>query len=212
MVIDDAERLEIGIQVKRELRDRMKRVRRALGDGPRALRSAAIAERVMALPEWKAARTVALFVPMRTEIDVGLLERLARTERKRIAAPRMIEGTSGGTELELRAWEDGVEPVESGKMVREPPADAPLVDPAEVDLVIVPGLVFDERGARIGYGAGLYDRLLPKCTKARRVGVAHDFQLLAEIPEGPGDERIHVIVTNDRVVVIDRRPAPDEAA
>ena len=89
-------------------------------------------------------------------------------------------------------------------MVREPPISAPLVDPGDVDLVIVPGLVFDERGARIGYGAGLYDRLLPKCSNAARVGVAHDFQLLAEIPEGPGDVRVEVIVTNDRVVTIGR--------
>jgi len=105
--------------------------------------------------------------------------------------------------IELREWQDGVEPVESGKMVREPPQDAPLVDPASVDLVIVPGLAFDERGHRIGYGAGLYDRLLPKCTRARHVGVAHDFQLLAEIPDGPGDRPVHAIVTNDRVLWVD---------
>lgn len=204
IAIDAAERLEIGIQVKRELRDRMKRVRRALGDENRAARSLAIASLVTAMPEWKAARTVALFVPMRTEIDVGLLERAARVEGKRVAAPRMLQEPDGTLELELRAWEEGVEPVESGKMVREPPADAPRVDPADVDLVLVPGLAFDERGARIGYGAGLYDRLLPKCVKAKRVGVAHDFQLLAEIPEGPTDERVDAIVTNTRTCRVER--------
>ena len=204
ITIDDDERIEIGRRVKIELRDRMRRVRRVLGDGPRAERSLAIAARVLELDAWKSARTVALFVPMRTEIDVGLLERAARDEGKRVVAPRMIEREGGGTDLELREWEANVEPVESGKMVREPPMSAPLVDPGEVDLVIVPGLVFDERGARIGYGAGLYDRLLPKCVKAMRVGVAHDFQLLAEIPEGPADVRVEVIVTNDRVVTLER--------
>jgi 5-formyltetrahydrofolate cyclo-ligase len=201
IAIDEAERLEIGILVKRELRDRMKRVRRALGDENRAARSLAITERITSMSEWKAARTVALFVPMRTEIDVGLLERAARIDGKRVAAPRMLEDL----ELELREWVDGVAPVESGKMVREPPKDAPLVDPASVDLVIVPGLAFDERGARIGYGAGLYDRLLPKCREAKRIGVAHDFQLLAEIPEGPGDQRVDAIVTNDRILWVDPR-------
>lgn len=204
IVVDDAERREIGLQVKRELRDRMKRVRRALGDENRAARSAAIAEQVVGLSAWQAARTVAVFVPMRTEIDVGLLEQRARAAGKRVVAPRMVEHDDGRLELELREWETGVAPVESGKMVREPPASAPLVDPAEVDLVVVPGLAFDERGARIGYGAGLYDRLLPKCTRAERVGVAHDFQLLAEIPEGPDDQRVDVIVTNQAVLRVDR--------
>jgi 5-formyltetrahydrofolate cyclo-ligase len=206
-VIDEKERLEIGRQVKRELRDRMKQVRRALGDENRAARSVIIERNVTALPEWQTARTVALFVPMRTEIDVGLLERNARTTNKRVVAPRMVQDERG-MELELREWAHGVEPVESGKLVREPPADAPLVDPAEVDLVIVPGLVFDERGARIGYGAGLYDRLLPKCTRAVWIAVAHDFQLLAEIPEGPGDQRVDAIVTNDRVLWTNSRPRP----
>jgi len=208
IAIDDAERLEIGRQVKHQLRDRMKRVRRALGDENRAVRSAAIAERVLALPAWAAAKTVALFVPMRTEIDVGLLEKAARRERKRVVAPRMVEGVMGGLAIALHEWEEGVEPVESGKMVREPPKSAPLVDPATVDLVIVPGLVFDETGARIGYGAGLYDELLPKCARAKRIGVAHDFQLLAEIPQGPGDQRVDAIVTNDRVLWVDSRSLP----
>ena len=204
IVIDEAEKLEIGRLVKRELRDRMKSVRRALGDGPRAERSAAIAERVLQLPAWKTAKTVALFVPMRTEIDVGLLEKVARREGKRVAAPRMVEGVNGGLAIALHEWEEGVEPVESGKMVREPPITAPLIDPATVDLVIVPGLAFDERGARIGYGAGLYDDLLPKCVNAKRIGVAHDFQLLAEIPQRPGDERVDGIVTNQAFISIDR--------
>ncbi len=203
VVIDEAERLEIGRRVKAELRDRMRRVRRALGPENRDARSAAIAERVRSTDAWARARTVALFVPMRTEIDVGLLERAARLESKRVAAPRMIE-VQGRTELELREWVEGVAPVESGKMVREPPADAPWVDPATVDLVIVPGLAFDERGARIGYGAGLYDRLLPTCTGAARVGVAHDFQVLGELPEGPGDQRVDLVVTNERVVTVAR--------
>ena len=111
------------------------------------------------------------------------------------------------TGLEIRAWDEGVEPVESGRMVREPPASAPLLDPAEIDLVIVPALALDPRGARIGYGAGLYDGLLPRMTRALRVGVAFDFQLIAEIPETEGDERVHLVVTDTRVLDT-RAPAP----
>lgn len=201
LAIDPEESLALARAVKIELRDRMRRVRRALGEDARAARSAKIAERVLALDAWRAARVVALFVPMRTEIDVTILERAAREDGKRIAAPRMIED---GCALELRAWEAEVAPVESGRMVREPPETAPLVDPASVDLVVVPGLAFDERGARVGYGAGLYDGLLPKCTKATRVGVCLDFQLALEVPETPGDVRVDLVVTDERVLVAAR--------
>ena len=202
--VDPEERREIARRVKIELRERMKRVRRALGPENRAARSAKIAAHVVALKEWSLAGTVALFVPMRMEVDVGLLERHARDDGKRIAAPRMTPPHEGAPvhdwELVLRLWEDGVDPVESGHMVREPPASAPLVPPSEVDLVVVPALTLDERGARIGYGAGQYDRLLPHCTRAVRVGVAFDFQYLAEIPEREGDQRVDWIVTDERVV------------
>lgn len=195
---------EIGRRVKAELRDRMRRVRKAIGDEGRAQRSRAIADRVLALPAWQRAATVALFVPMRTEVDVTLLEAAARAAGKTIVAPRMIETERPDAppllSLELRVWEDGVAPVESGRMVREPPASAPLADPATVDLVIVPALALDESGARVGYGAGLYDRLLPRCTRAVRVAVAFAFQLVAELPTAPHDQRVHAIVTDERTL------------
>jgi 5-formyltetrahydrofolate cyclo-ligase len=132
---------------------------------------------------------------------VTILERAARAEGKSIAAPRMIDE---GRTLELRAWDLDVEPVESGRMVREPPETAQLIDPATIDLVITPGLAFDDRGGRIGYGAGLYDRLLPRCIEATRVGVCLDFQLVAEVPETDGDARVHVVVTDERVLFATR--------
>ena len=181
--------------IKKELRDRMRRVRRALPDEARAARAAKIWERVFATPQWQSARTVMLFVSMRTEIDTAAGVAEARAAGRRVVAPRM---TPSG--LEVREWEPGVEPVESGRMVREPPADAPLVDPREVDFVLVPALALDPRGARIGYGAALYDGLLPRMPQAYRVGVAFDFQLLAEIPETPGDQRVHLVVTDTRTV------------
>lgn len=193
---------EIGRRVKAELRDRMRRVRKAIGEEGRAQRSRAIAARILGMPEWRAARTVALFVPMRTEVDVTLLETSARQAGQTVLAPRMVEverpGGPPGLALELRVWEPGVEPVESGRMVREPPASAPLGQLAELDVVIVPALALDPSGARLGYGAGLYDGLLPRLPRALRIGVAFDFQLVAELPTAPHDERVHRVVTDER--------------
>jgi 5-formyltetrahydrofolate cyclo-ligase len=174
----------------------MRSVRKALPAAARAARSARIWERVWARAEWAEAVTVMLYASMRTEVDTAPGVEAARRSGKRVALPRV--GEHG---LEVRLWEEGVALVESGSMgVREPPDDAPQLDPASVDLVIVPALALDERGARIGYGAGLYDRLLPRLTRARRIAVAFDFQLVAEVPETPGDERVDVVVTDERVI------------
>ena len=89
----------------------------------------------------------------------------------------------------------------SGAMrVPEPPEDAARIEASEVDLVIVPALALDERGARIGYGAGYYDQLLPQLQRAVRIGVVFDFQLVAEVPETEGDERVDLVVTDERII------------
>jgi len=193
---------EVARRVKAELRDRMRRLRKALGEDARAKKSADIAARVQALPAWQEARTVMLFVPTRTEIDVTVLKHAARGAGKTIAAPRM---TADGRGLEVRVWADDVPPVESGRMgVREPPASAPSADEGSIDLVVVPALALDPSGGRLGYGAGLYDSLLPRLSRARRVGVAFDFQLLAEVPLTAGDEPVHAIVTERRTLEVER--------
>ena len=198
---------EIGRRVKAELRDRMRRVRKTIGELGRAQRSAKIAEAVAQLPQWQSARTVALFVPMRTEVDVTLLRDAARAAGKLVAAPRMVELEQDAgpprLKLELRMWEDGVPPVESGRMVKEPPASAPLAALESIDVVIVPALALDVRGGRIGYGAGLYDALLPTLPRALRVGIAFDFQLVAELPMAEHDQRVHHVVTDAQSFAVD---------
>lgn len=185
-------------RVKAELRQRMRAVRRALPDQARAERSARIWAQVFARPEWQGARTVMLFMSMRTEVDTRAASVASWAAGKRVASPRMTEEG-----LEIREWREADMPVETGSMrVPEPPEDAPLIAPSEVDLVIVPALVLDERGARIGYGAGLYDRLLPSLTRAVRVGVIFDFQLMSEVPETVGDERVHIVVSDKRLIEI----------
>lgn len=187
-------------RVKAELRQRMRGVRRAIPPEARAERSARIWERIWERPEWKGASTVMLFLSMRTEVDTSPGIAAAWAEGKRVAAPRM---TDAG--LAVHAWRDGDVPVETGNMrVPEPAESAPLVEPGEVDVVVVPALALDERGARIGYGAGLYDGLLPRLSRARRIGVAFDFQLVGEVPETEGDERVHVVVTDQRTIDVRR--------
>jgi 5-formyltetrahydrofolate cyclo-ligase len=79
------------------------------------------------------------------------------------------------------------------------------VDPGEVDVVVTPGLAFDRAGRRLGYGGGHYDRFLDRVEpRALRVGIGFSSQLAEEVPAGPRDRRVQLLVTD--AGVIDCRP------
>ena len=76
-----------------------------------------------------------------------------------------------------------------------------IFPPEKIDAFIVPGLAFDLRGARIGWGQGFYDRFFSNAEiNGARIGIAFDFQLVGEIPCGAYDEKMDFIVTEKRVV------------
>ena len=74
------------------------------------------------------------------------------------------------------------------------------LDPDQLDLIILPGSVFDLSGGRFGYGGGFYDRLLAQIPDAHRVALAFDLQVVDELPLQPHDELLDMIITESRVI------------
>lgn len=115
-----------------------------------------------------------------------------------------------GTERTLRfaAWQSGetVEPNRYG--IPEPvvAADDALIDPMELDLVLVPLLGFDRSGQRLGFGGGFYDRSFaflkdrPRPSAPLLVGVAYAFQELEAIESGPWDVLLDYIATDQELI------------
>jgi len=180
-------------QAKAELRKRLRAVRSALPRDARATRSESIARRVLELPRVAIARTVMGYVPMRGEVDPRPVLAACRAKGGRVVLPRLDWGANM---LTLHAHDDDGALEESGYGSLQPPGDWPAVPPDDVDLVLVPALAVDPRGHRLGYGGGFYDRLLPTLTRALRVAILYDFQLLAEIPDTPGDVPVDHVVTD----------------
>lgn len=77
--------------------------------------------------------------------------------------------------------------------ILEPSADAPGLDPQELDLIVVPGLAFSPDGYRIGYGGGFYDRFLA-ASAAQTVGLCYS-SFLQDLPIDPWDKPVHFIAT-----------------
>jgi 5-formyltetrahydrofolate cyclo-ligase len=182
---------------KRELRARMRSVRNVLPQAARAARSAAVVARVLELPEFARAQTVISFSAIQKEVDPAEVLVRALALGKRVGLPCVVEDR-----LVLREQTDpsALEPGAFG--VLEPPASAAIIDPQTVGLVLVPGLAFDTRGHRIGYGRAFYDRLLPLLPHAFRVGIGFDFQLVPELPNEEHDIALQCVISDARCLRI----------
>ena len=81
-----------------------------------------------------------------------------------------------------------------------------MLSPDIIDIIFLPGSVFDERGGRMGYGGGYYDRFVSaKAPQALRVGLAYEMQMVEHAPLQDHDEFLDFIVTEERIVVGSRQ-------
>lgn len=171
---------------KRRLRQQFFSLREHLPPEEVEAASVAICRHLAAWPVLQAARIVMAYLAFRNEPSLEPL--FAALPHIRWVLPR-IEGRNLV-----------IHPRDPTRLVRhpfgmwEPAPDLPVVDPALLDIVLVPGVAFDRRGVRLGFGGGFYDRFLPT-TPALRVGVTYDFSLVDELPCNEGDQRVDWIVT-----------------
>lgn len=186
---------------KQALREQLLALRHGLTPGGIAARSAALREHLLGHSLWTRARALAAFVGVRNEPDTADLLERSLAAGKIVWLPRL---TGPGL---MRFWPCAdFRKLEPGRMgLREPPiVDEGVVAPGPehgVDLMLVPGLGFGRDGARIGFGAGHYDRAL--ATRGSGVmpiliGVCFSEFLdpFGEIiPMQPHDVRMHYVVT-----------------
>ncbi|SHG38896.1 5-formyltetrahydrofolate cyclo-ligase [Thermosyntropha lipolytica DSM 11003] len=142
------------------------------------------------------ARVIMGFSSIRNEVNLmPWLETLRR--EKIIVLPRVID------EENMEAIEyRGREYTKSGPFGIVEPVGEPF-DPQKIDVVLVPGLVFDVKGYRLGYGRGYYDRFLPRLRKdAFLCGVCYDFQVVETVYPHAADFPVHWIVTDKSEVAV----------
>jgi 5-formyltetrahydrofolate cyclo-ligase len=194
----------IRLKVKAELRKRLRGVRKTAPIEACAARSSAIVERLLQHEAVQAASRVGLFWPMvtRHEVDLRPLDEALRARGAEVSYPA-IDPESG--EMTFHVVSDPASLEERGYGFMEPAVDAPRA--GALDVVVVPALAVDPTGHRIGYGAGYYDRTLPRyAPPAVSIAVAYDWQLVAEVPFTEGDVRCAWVVTDARL--LDARGGP----
>jgi 5-formyltetrahydrofolate cyclo-ligase len=189
---------------KRALRRRVLELRDALGDDEISRRSAQVARRVMEMECYRAARTRLLFASFGSEVRTDALLEDTICSGARLVLPRVVRRREALALHEVADLSLELAPGTWG--IPEPSPDrCPQVGLSEVDFILVPGVAFDRRGTRLGYGGGFYDRILrtrPDLAEAGSVvAIAFGLQIVDEVPRDEGDVLVPVIVTEAELIM-----------
>lgn len=161
---------------KKELRRKIREKKRAMTEEQIESASRALGEKFAQCDAYKNARTIYGYLPYNQEVrTVPMLERAMR-EGKRVAVPKVY-----GEEMKF-IYMDDLSKVEAGYAnIPEPIADGPVAEDPTA-LVLMPGLAFDEKGNRMGYGGGFYDKFLAQEPEHPTVALCYAFQMVENIP------------------------------
>ncbi|MDH4140131.1 MAG: 5-formyltetrahydrofolate cyclo-ligase [Coriobacteriia bacterium] len=181
---------------KKAIRDYARSLRKEISAQERTMLAASASGRLTSLPEFSKPMCVLGYVANDEELDPAPALRALKIRGCRIVYPRI--GGPGALILHEIASERELEPGPFG--IRQPRVASPVVARNEVEAVVVPGVAFGPGGARIGYGGGYYDRLLPDMPGAALIGYAYDEQIVGHIPVEEHDATVDVVVTPTRVL------------
>jgi len=175
--------------------------RDALAAEERAAASVAICDAANALLAQRVVpgAVVALYAAKGSEVDTARIDAAARAAGLVVVYPRVSEGVRSlmfhGVTL------DELAPTRFG--LREPNADAPRVEVADIAAFVVPGLAFDRAGGRIGWGRGHYDATFAAASpSALRIGLAFECQLVEHVAPEPHDVALHILITELATYVV----------
>jgi len=184
---------------KQKVRELMLRQRLDLREDIRRKLSEEVWSRLNSRIEIRSSAHLGLFFPFQGEVDISPHFQELWSEGKKLHFPRL---NSEGARLEFVSVAAAGPWIQGKWGIREPSPELPSEDLALLDVLILPGVAFDLRGNRLGFGKGFYDRLL-KDYRGRTLALAYDFQVNEEIPTESHDRKIDVLVTESRVLVFD---------
>ena len=185
---------------KKAIRIQVIAARDAMPLDQRAAASSRVCESIITSTLYQNAKTVLAYASFGSELDTAtLLERML-ADKKNLVMPRVDEASQ---RLQLHRVRRLDELVAGVWGIREPGAALEIVLPNAIELIIGPGVAFDRAGYRIGYGKGLYDKLLSAANPAStRLSAAFECQIIDAVPNEAHDQRVDIIITPTQKILI----------
>ena len=180
---------------KQDLRARSKERRRNMEAAEKQALDKAVAENVRRLKEYRPANTILVYMSTPIEVDTIQIIKNAWEDGKRVAVPRCIPDTRN---MEFH-YIDSFDCLSVGSFsVMEPDENLPVVTDFSGCLMIVPGMHFDMKGYRLGYGKGYYDRYMVRFTGIS-AGICYSSELKPFLYHGRYDRHVDIVVTDKRI-------------
>lgn len=185
---------------KNKLRAVYKQLRKQIPPAEKAKRDQKICAHFLSLASYRYADTLLLYYPRPDEVDTRPIIEDALKSGKKVALPRCRDG--GQMDFHFIS---GLTDLTDGRFnIPEPSAACPRFDKQSICksiLILVPGLAFDKKGYRLGYGKGYYDRYLSD-VRIQSVGLAYSNCLTKQLPKGKYDLPVDLIVSEKGVTII----------
>ncbi len=163
-------------------------------------KSESIHKQLFMVKYFQEASTIMAYVDFRNEVTTEAIITQALALGKRVCIPVCSKEGCLITPSEVRHFPQDLQCGTWGILEPKPDCMRP-VDPSEIDLVLVPGVAFDYRGNRLGYGAGYYDRFLQKTNpQAIFIALAFQLQVVDNAFPAPHDIPLHYILTEEKLI------------
>lgn len=179
---------------KRELRKLILKRRKKLSVTYYQKANQNIVQKIRELEEYKKSQMIFMFIGMEGEIDTSLLRKLAETDQKQIAVPRIYPNYMMKAH-KCNEWENLAK---NSFGIKEPEKEVTIVPARSLDLVILPCITCNKQGHRLGYGGGYYDRYLTR-TKATKILPCYSKLQIDCIPTEIHDITADIVVTENEV-------------
>ena len=185
------------METKAEIRKRILEIRKALTSEEVTAKSEAILQKVLKTPEYMEADNILLYADYNHEVMTRGIFEDAIMRKKRVYFPKSDKLTNT-----MHFYQTvSVKQLEKGFMgIPEPKENMQLCykfNPDEDTLVILPGVAFDTRGFRLGYGKGFYDKFLSNKRQLSTMALAFACQIVEELPNEEHDIKMDKIVTEE---------------
>lgn len=184
---------------KAELRKEIKMKRRALTADEVCTASAVISDKLWDVPSFLGANTVMVYISSFNEVSTATVTEKLLSLGKRVIVP--ISDTE--TETLILSYIEDMSSLSAGAYGILEPQHIRTAQPSDIDCILVPGIVFDKNGNRMGFGKGYYDKLLAQ-TSAVKIGLCYDFQLMQDIAVEAHDVPMDIIITEKQILEFDR--------
>jgi 5-formyltetrahydrofolate cyclo-ligase len=184
---------------KEEIRKKILSHRFKMSRGEVMAKSEVICGYLISSKQFREAKIISLYSPIKKEVRTQDIFNAARSKGKIVGFPVSDIKKNEITYFEV---DDVSELIEGAYGIMEPPSDKKrMINAPDINLIIIPGVAFDDRGFRIGYGGGYFDRLLGRDDiKATKTALAFDLQMVSRIPEESHDMRLDFIFTESRKI------------